>query len=69
MTALIQVIETICNLSHSDATAIFDAYCKAKVITYNSHDGYRVTHGFWLDKATLLSVLENVKANKIIHIL
>jgi hypothetical protein len=51
--AMIEAIAHNGQITLEQAAKVFDLYRKEKIIKYNAHDGYNVTHGAFLDHAVI----------------
>lgn len=51
--AMIDAIAHNGQITLDQAAQVFELYRKEKIIKYNAHDGYSVTHGAFLDHAII----------------
>ena len=51
--AMIDAIAHLGQITLEQSAQVFELYRKEKIIKYNGHDGYNVTHGAFLDHAVI----------------
>jgi hypothetical protein len=50
---MIEAIAHSGQITLAQASQVFELYRKEKIIKYNAHDGYNITHGAFLDHAVI----------------
>ena len=57
------IIKTLIDsgLTQTQAEQVFKLYKKLRVLKYNAHDGYSLSHGAFFDKAVILKAAQQTE--------
>jgi hypothetical protein len=60
--AMIDAIAHNGQITQDQAAQVFDLYRKEKIVKFNAHDGYSVTHGAFLDRDVITRAVNSIGA-------